>query len=308
MEGGGGLRMQRQEIPGPGERQRRRLMTGHEDGDDLVAHFLGAHAEAGLGVARFQKPRQQIPGPAVAGRALHQAGDDSVEAVEDARPAPAHRPRHPFRHVQQIEEARPHLDLIAADGLLDEAAYLLGVGGEHGAADDGEGEPHHLRHHVEAGARRKLVPARQHRRRRLCHQRRIGHQAAVVEGGRHDAALPSPRLAVAGEQPLAEARLQQAAGDPALHVVAGIVQEDALDAAGRVHDEIALPENAALDHRALVGLLAVCCHRAVAQRAQEAQQRQPAAEPRRRRQRRSLSESTIGDGHRSAQCASARSR
>ena len=91
----------------------------------------------------------------------------------------------------------------------------------------------------------------------------------MIESGRYDASLPPPILALARKQPATEARLEEAARDAAFDVVAGVVEEDALYARGRVHDEIALPEDAALEDLALEGVLAVGRDGAVAHCAQE---------------------------------------
>ncbi len=258
-------------------------MAGHENGHHLVAQLPRIHGAPGLCVARLQEPGQKILGLAArGGLAPHQPVDHRVEMVEDVRPAARVWPGPPVRQVQQIDQARPHLPLIAADGFLDDRADVVGLRGKHGAGDDLEREAHHLRGDIERRAVGQAIPPRQQRSRGLGHGGRIAHEAAMVEGRRHGAALAAPGIAFAGEQAAPDARLDEAPRDPALHVIAGVVEQDALYAARRIHDEVALPEDAPLDHGSLEHLLAVGRNRAVPQRAQEAQQGHAPAKPRRR--------------------------
>ena len=71
----------------------------------------------------------------------------------------------------------------------------------------------------------------------------VGDTLLVKAGGRH-APLAAPAVALAGQQPLAERRLEGIAGEPSLRVVAVILEENVLDEARLVHENEVAEEHA----------------------------------------------------------------
>jgi len=61
MEAALALGILREQIPRPGERLGRGLVTRHENRHHLVTNFLCRHAAACLSIARRDKASQQIP-------------------------------------------------------------------------------------------------------------------------------------------------------------------------------------------------------------------------------------------------------
>ena len=136
-----------------------------------------------------------------------------------------------------------HHDLREAPHRLDLAAD---VGREHGAGDDVEGQRHHLGGDVER--LRQRAPARQRRLRCRPHGVDERGDALAVEGGRRDAALAPPELALAGEEPVAQERPQHAAQEMALAVVRVIGQQHVLDIFRLVDQEAVQEQDAIVDH------------------------------------------------------------
>ena len=54
------LRMEGQQIPGPGQSLRRSLVASHKDRDHFVSDFFGCHSATGIGVAGSYQSRQEI--------------------------------------------------------------------------------------------------------------------------------------------------------------------------------------------------------------------------------------------------------
>ena len=57
----------REQVERPGQRIRGGLVARANEGDDVGAHVLQAHAAPGLGIERTQQQRQQIGGRGGAG-------------------------------------------------------------------------------------------------------------------------------------------------------------------------------------------------------------------------------------------------
>ncbi len=128
---------------------------------------------------------------------------------------------------------------------------------------------HHGRRDVDLGGLRQAVPLVRQSGRDLGHDRRIAQDAAVIERGRHDATMPPPALAFAGQQPAAEPGLQQPPRDVRPDVIGGIVEEDVLDRLRLVDDEGPPPQQLSRDDVLLVGLGREGRNRAVPHGAQE---------------------------------------
>jgi hypothetical protein len=133
---------------------------------------------------------------------------------------------------------------------------------------------HHRRRDVDLGTRRPRIPFGEEPFGDLGHDGRIADDAAVVEGRRHDAAMPAPGLALAGEQPAAQTWLEQAPGDLRLVIVGGVVEQNMLDCAGLVDEEGALPEQSPFENVGSIGLGTVGRDRIVPKHAQELKERQ----------------------------------
>jgi hypothetical protein len=66
----------------------------------------------------------------------------------------------------------------------------------------------------------------------------------MVEGGRHGAAMLAPGLAFRGDEPFAEARLENAASDLGFPIVRRVVEQNMLDRPRLVDQEPAASEHA----------------------------------------------------------------
>ena len=236
----------REQKPCPAERQRRGLVAGDEDGDHLIPHLLRRQPAPGLGVAPSEKPIQQVlvRGRAAAARAcLHDLRHQGVEIPQEPFRAPClvARPR-PVDARNQRKRAEGHFRLVA-DGtavkrVLDERA----VRREQGVGDDVERQSRHGVFHVQRVVGVVCGPPAQH----VVGRRRDGAGVACDAPGaecrRHDAAVPAPGLAFAGDETVAQRRRQQRANDLRLDVVRGIVLQDVLHAVRMVHQEVVEPE------------------------------------------------------------------
>ena len=127
-------RVLRQQVPGPRQRLRRRLVSGHENRHHLIANLLWRHT-AGL-VARGDQAGQQIFRLGL-GRppALHQELIDFlVKLVENSLGVAGYEQMgEPPWNVKEIQNARLRHRLIGVDASLDDIDDTVGVGREHGA-------------------------------------------------------------------------------------------------------------------------------------------------------------------------------
>src|SRR5579883_1242537 len=103
------LRVPGQEIPGPAQRIRRRLVPGQEDRQDLVAELLVAHALAGLGIARGKQHGQEIATIDAVGSPLaKKPRHHRVEGGDGLAVDSWLQPRQPFGEPEEVEHAGPH--------------------------------------------------------------------------------------------------------------------------------------------------------------------------------------------------------
>ena len=106
-----------------------------------------------------------------------------------------------------------------------------------------QGRVHHRHCNIDVATLRQLFPFFQQGPGDVGRDWRVACDAARIERGRHDAPVVTPGLAFAGQQPAAEARLEDAAADFGLGVVRGVIQHHAPDRVGIVEDEHAAPQN-----------------------------------------------------------------
>src|SRR6185312_5746443 len=141
---------------------------------------------------------------------------------------------------------------------------------------DIEGKAHHrlIRHHRRAV--RHLVPPLEQRLGMLGHHRRVGGDGARIEGWRHDAAVPSPGLALRREETLADAGLKKAPRKTGADVIVGIVKQHALDRVRVVDDPGLGPQERAVEEFFLIGVPGMGRDRTVAYRSYHLEQAEPA--------------------------------
>jgi hypothetical protein len=221
-----------EEIPGPGERVRRRLVAGEEERHHLVAELGVAHRRAvGLvRVGREEEHRQQVAaGGGVGGAAAlgDHAVDDRVEPVARAHEASEPRDGEAERPLGDVEERERGDAHRVVHGLGHVARTVGDVGAEQRLAGDAEGERGHLGREVDPALRgrqaglpaRDAVPAVAPALGGGGHGDGVAGDALAVEGGLRDTSLAAVELALAREEAVAEQEAEAAVG-VAAHEVA----------------------------------------------------------------------------------------
>ena len=237
------------EVPGPGERVRRGLVPGEQDGHHLVAEMAVGHARAvAFDVGGDEQHRQQVAAVLAAGPPLR---DDPVDDAVEKR----HRPveARVAGQGQLVEhggegqrEAREEAD-DDAQRLRDLRRLCLHVGVEQRLGR----HPQRQRHHLGVDVQRltvgqPLAAAQRVRRHRLA----VGGDALPVERGLGEAALAGVELAFAGEQPFAQEELgpldplalreRVLVGHQHVLDVIGVAQEEHVVAAEAVEADVAV--------------------------------------------------------------------
>lgn len=229
----GDLRMAREEPPGPGQRQRGRLVARQQQRDHLVADLPVGHRAAVL-VTRLEQRRQEV----VAARSTrpvlgHDPGDERVHPRH--RAAIAEVSRHGEAVGNREGPADPPGDFLDAD--VECIGDLRDVGGhlcvEQDLGHDLEGERGHLQAYVDDGA---VPPPRHATRGSLHHDVPVRRQSIMTERGLDEPPLAEPGIALVGQEPPAEDRLHVAPEEPVLDEVVGPGNEHLFDQR-RVVDE-----------------------------------------------------------------------
>ena len=194
----------------------------------------------------MQEPIQQVVVRWPAGSGLsrfYELHHQNVQVFQNPRRPPLlETGPHAVDPRNQGEGAEVHFRLIAGRAPVKGVLYQLAVRREHGARDDIERQFLHGAFEVERAAGPVLVPCAQHGVGRLGHDAGVARDALGVEGGRHDAAVPTPGVALDGDEAVPERRRQQRADDPGLDVVRGVVLQDTLHALRMAHQEVVKPE------------------------------------------------------------------
>ncbi len=202
-----------QQVPGPRQGQRCCLVPGQEKRHRFIAQLLIAHADAGLLVARTKKEREEIaesltPGPSPGRRGeasspalADDAEEDGVELLQGAAHAEVGGGRNPERQRHEAVESLQEIRLHHFHRLRDRVRHAADLRAEQRARRDVERQAHHLRVNVAPVPR---LPLGHHTLRRGHHRRAIALDAAVQKHRLDQAALSQPKIAVAGEEPLAE--------------------------------------------------------------------------------------------------------
>ena len=232
MEAAFGLRILREQVPGPRERVGRRLVAGEEERHRLVAQLLVGHTPAvALLVHGQEEHREQVAAVTASPPALlDDAVDDAVEPRACALEAAALRER---QLLQKLRE-REHQVAEEVHHLRERRADLVGVrldvGVEERLADDRERESHHLFRDVE---RLAVAPARRSLGGELRHHARVGAYALPVEGGLGESPLAAVELALARQKPFAQETLGALQRAPLVEA-AVVRDEDVADVFGVV--------------------------------------------------------------------------
>ena len=171
---------------------------------------------------------------AAAAAALDDAEHDAIELGAGAAEAQVARRRHQQQAGKEREgvlrdelQRRQHRAPDAV-GLADQ------IDAEQGLADDAQRHPRGVRHEVDRrAAGRGGLPVLQHARAGVAHGRRQALDALAMEGRLRQAALPPPEVALAGEEAVADQRLDPS-DEAALPVVAVVVLQHVLDVVGVV--------------------------------------------------------------------------
>ena len=134
----------REQIPGPGQCQRRRLLTRQQKRRHLNPKLLVGHRLAGFLVARRQQHGKQI---AVGRRIVPALADDVIDG------SPEYGPRglelsvlRRWQPIGQSERPEALADMLIDDrpGMVDGGRERTEVGAEKRTEHDGTREPHHL--------------------------------------------------------------------------------------------------------------------------------------------------------------------
>src|SRR6266550_1746132 len=107
---------------------------------------------------------------------------------------------------------RSHGRLILFDAVLDYFDNLMGVGGEHCTRDDVQRCVHHCGADIDLARVRQKVPSRQQLARHPSNDWCVSLHATAVKGRRHNLAMASPGLSLAGQETAAEPRLKDPPG------------------------------------------------------------------------------------------------
>ena len=185
-----------EQVPGPRQRHRGRLVAGQEERHDLVAHLPVGHAAAVVGVLRLQQHREQVAAVLAAGAPR---GDDAVDdRVELAGPPAASAgcaASAPSRGASgRLASARRSPPSARAGASATSSRSPPNLGVEERLGDDGLGERHHLGVDV---ADLAVRPAAEPARGVGGHHLAVGGDALAVERGLHEPALAQPRVALA---------------------------------------------------------------------------------------------------------------
>ena len=196
----------RQQIPGPREQIRRRLMSGEEERHRLVAKLAVAHpAAVSLAVLRHEQHGEEVA--AILARCTtfgDEPIDRRVESLASATEAQRHRQREALEQLAEREHAQVERLDRRGERVADLVGLALDVGVEQRLADDGERISRHLAGHVESLA---VAPALGAPRRVRRHRLGVRGDARTVERGLREPALPPVQLVLARQQTLAEQHL-----------------------------------------------------------------------------------------------------
>ena len=161
------LREQRQQIERPSQSLRGGLMSGDQEGDDIVHDQPIGHRLAAGGIARADEPLQQfvalhLARPRFGKHAFSDAAHDFGVSRHRARSRVGNRRRQPKRGEHHLP------DRIAQElrsRLLDEVSILLAeAGAEHGVLERLKRSPRHVQVDSLYCAWRGVAPAFEHRR------------------------------------------------------------------------------------------------------------------------------------------------
>src|SRR5215472_4048147 len=131
--------------------------------------------------------------------------------------------------------------LILFDTALDHFNDLAGVGGEHCTRDDVQRRVHHRGAYIDLARIRQNVPSCQQLARYPSNDWYVSLQAMAVKRRRHNPAMASPCLSLAGQKTAAEARLKQPPGKLRLFIVCSVIEQNMPNTARHVDDEPAAP-------------------------------------------------------------------
>ena len=213
-----------EEDPDPGEHLGARLVAGEQQGEDGVAELPLARA---LGEQHPQRVVVRAPGR---GRGAAPREDLPGELAKLGDPALGRAVRRPLVGAHLVDR-RGHR-------LADPGGSFAEVDAEERLPDDLDGQAHQLRVEVDPGpllAHR--LPALEHAAGRRDDRAAARLDPRPLEGGLRQPPLPRPGLAAAGQQAVAEQRLQGVVGGEALLVAAVRIAQHVLDVV-RVRDQV----------------------------------------------------------------------
>src|SRR5262245_54708142 len=127
--------------------------------------------------------------------------------------------------------------LILFDAALDHFNDLMGVRGEHCTRDNMQCRVHHRGANIYLTRIRQDVPPRQQLARYCSNNRCVGLHATDVKGRRHNAAMASPGLSLAGQKAAAEPRLKEPPRELRLSVICSVIEQNMPNTARLVDDE-----------------------------------------------------------------------
>ena len=225
------VRMLRQEVPGEGHGDGRRLVAGLEDGDELVADLLRRQARAAFGVLGADQAGKQVGGRA--GQVRFPLGNHPVDCPVHAGEVVMQRlglglHAHGADQGQQVDDGEIQGVAREAQRCAGQRRQFRRVGREHGVADDLQRDRLHLLSHVDL----RVVqsgPAVGEVRGGLGHGRGIGRHGRGGEGRRHDPAVLLPLFGPGAQQTLAEHRREDTAGHLLPRIVGDVFEQDAAD-------------------------------------------------------------------------------
>ena len=221
--------MPREEVPGPGERDRRGLVAGEQQGDHLVAELPIGH-RAALLVAPFEEHGEQVPPVArVSPVPIDESSHDPVEPPHAAHEADVPGKRDPIGDQHRPYEAGGDLLHDPRERLIHLAHLLLHVHVEERLGRDAQGEGHHLLMGV---ARLSIAPVARCALRVLHHRPGVVGEPVRVEGGRGEASLAQPEVPLAREQAVAEEETDLVPEEAVLDEVARLFHQHLFDMLG----------------------------------------------------------------------------
>src|SRR5262245_37031065 len=131
--------------------------------------------------------------------------------------------------------------LILFDAALDHFNDLMGIRGEHCTRDNMQRRVHHRGANIDLTRVRQNVPPRQQLARYRSNDWCVGLHATDVKGRRHNPAMASPGLSLAGQKAASDPRLKESPLKLRFSIICSVIEQNMPNTARLVDDEPAAP-------------------------------------------------------------------